>query len=112
MAKTRLAPVSRKTIPKLELMAMALGSHLGKLLQQTLHHLPIVVEPTYWSDSKVCLARLKSTKTLKTFVSNRVNMINNYKCSFFLIPADLADHNSADIATRINQLKESRQHFW
>ena len=52
MAKTRFAPVSPKTIPELELMAMALGSQLGKVLQQTLHQLPIVLETTYWSDSK------------------------------------------------------------
>ena len=108
MAKTRLAPVSPKTIHELELMAMALDSQLGKFLQQSLQHLPIVVETTYWSDSQVCLVWLKSTKTLKTFVRNRVNMIN-YKCNFFFIPTD---HNPADIATRISQPKKSRQQLW
>ena len=53
MAKTRLVPVSPKTIPELELMTMALGSQLGKLLQQTLQHLPIVVKTTYWSESQL-----------------------------------------------------------
>ena len=107
MAKTRLAPVSPKTIPELELMAMALGSQLGKFVQQTLH-LPIVVDTTYYSDSQVCLAWLKSTKILKTFVRNRVHMIKHYKGIFF-IPTD---HNPADIATRISQPKESRQQLW
>ena len=109
IAKTRLAPVSPKTVPELELMAMALGSHLEKFLQQTLQHLPIVVETTDWSDSQVCLAWLRSAQTLKTFVRNRVNMINNYKCSFFFIPTD---HNPAAIATRKNCPKESRQQLW
>ena len=36
-------------------------------------------------------------------------MSNNYKCSFFFIPTD---HNLADNATRISQLKESRQQLW
>ena len=98
MAKTRLAPVSQKTIPELELMGMALGSQIGQFLQQNLQHQAIVVETTFWSDSQVCLAWLKSTKTVKTFVRNRVNMINNYKCKFFFIPTDL---NPADTATRI-----------
>ena len=53
MAKTRLAPVSQKTIPDLELMAMALGSQFGNFLQQTLQHLSIVVETTYWSVSQI-----------------------------------------------------------
>ena len=108
MAKNRLNTVLPKTIPGLELMAMALGSQLGNCLQQTLQHLPIVLETTF-SNSHVCLARLTSTKTLKTFVRNRVNMINNYKCTFFFIPTD---HNEADIATLISQLKESRQQLW
>ena len=43
-------------------MAMAFGSQLGQFLQQTLQQWPIVVETTYWSDSQVCLAWLKSTK--------------------------------------------------
>ena len=68
-----------------------------------------MVETTYWSDSQVCLTWLKSTKTLKTFVRNRVNMINNCKCSFFFYPTD---HNPADIATRISQPKEFRQQLW
>ena len=109
MVMTRLAPVSPKTIAEAELMAMALNSQLGKFLQQTLQHLPIVVETTCWSDSQVCLAWLKSTKTAKTFVRKRMNMIKNYKCSFFFFPTD---HNPADIATRISQSKESRQQLW
>ena len=56
MAITRLAPVSQTTIFEFELMAMGLGSELGNFLQQTLQHLPIVVETAYWSNSRVCLA--------------------------------------------------------
>ena len=78
--KFRLATVSPKTIPELELMAMVFGSHLGQFLGQTLRHLPIVVETTYWSDSQVCKAWLKSTKTLKNLARNRVKMNNIYKC--------------------------------
>ena len=109
MAKTRLAPVSSKTTPKLELMAMSLSSQLGIFSQRTLQHLPIVVETTYWSNSQVCLSWLKSTKTLQTFARNRVSMINNYKSSFFFIPTD---HNPVDIATHMSQPKKSRQQLW
>ena len=38
MANTRLATVSQKTIPELELMAMALGAQLGQFRQQTPCH--------------------------------------------------------------------------
>ena len=54
MAKTSIP----KTIPELESMTMVLGSQLGKFLQQTLQHLPMVVETLYWSDSEVKLPGL------------------------------------------------------
>ena len=44
MAKTRLAPVSQKTAPEFELMAMALRSQLVQFLQQSSQHQPIVAE--------------------------------------------------------------------
>ena len=51
-------------------------------------------------------AWLKATKTLKMFVRNQVNMINNYKRSFFFIPTD---HSPADNATCKSQPRESLQ---
>ena len=90
-------------------MATALESLLEKFLQQTLQYLPIVVETTNCSYSQVCLAWPKSTKTLKTFVRNQVNVIYSYKCSCFFNSTNL---NPAYIATRISQPKDSRQELW
>ena len=54
MAKTCIP----KTIPELELMTMVLDSQLGKFLQQTPQHLPMMVATIYWSDSEVSLPGL------------------------------------------------------
>ncbi|KAL1460507.1 hypothetical protein WDU94_012484 [Cyamophila willieti] len=79
-AKTRVAPVKPVTIPRLELTACHLLASVVESLEplrkslniQTLH---------LFSDSMVALAWLKKpAHTLKTFVANRVDPIEEWPC--------------------------------
>ena len=78
MAKNRVAPLKSLTIPRLELMAAVIGSRL-------LDHITRYVDVSravLWSDSQIVLSWLKSTKTLKPFIENRVTEIKELTGEF------------------------------
>ncbi|CAG2241823.1 unnamed protein product [Mytilus edulis] len=95
MAKSRVAPLKELTLPQLELMAAVIGARLAKHLQSTLECENI----TFWSDSQIVLHWLKSTKTLKRFIQNRVNEINELTTSWEWKYCPTSD-NPADLVTR------------
>ena len=74
MAKTRVSPIKRFTIPRLELC----GAHL---LAELLHHLMKIYQvPTSdihaWTDSTIVLNWLDgSPRRFKTYVGNRISTI-------------------------------------
>ncbi|XP_060559755.1 uncharacterized protein LOC132719842 [Ruditapes philippinarum] len=68
MAKTRVAPLKKLTLPRLELMAAVIGSRLSKHLQQNTS----ITQIYLWSDSQIVLSWLQTPKTLPRFVRNRV----------------------------------------
>jgi hypothetical protein len=73
MAKSRVAPLKKLTLPQLELMAAALGARLSSYLQTHLQ----VSNVYLWSDSQIVLHWLTSKKELKRFVHNRVTEIQS-----------------------------------
>jgi transposase InsO family protein len=72
MAKTRVAPLKRLTLPRLELLAAVTGSRLCKHIQQNTG----IRQIHLWSDSQIVLSWLQTSKTLQRFVRNRVTEIH------------------------------------
>ncbi|XP_060578231.1 uncharacterized protein LOC132735303 [Ruditapes philippinarum] len=68
MAKTRVAPLKKLTLPRLELMVAVIGYRLRKHMQRNTSITRIYL----WSDSQIVLFWLQTPKTLSQFVRNRV----------------------------------------
>ena len=108
MAKSRLAPLKRPTMPRLELLACVIGARLTSFVLASLNLSHAV--SYLWSDSTTALAWIKRNNKWGTFVGNRVREI----CS--LIKSENWRHvpgvsNPADLPSRKCspvQLLESR----
>lgn len=76
-AKTKVAPIRRVTIPRLELLAAHLLAKLSKSIIQTLKVFDI---PSYsWTDSEIVLHWLaKQPSTWPTFIANRTAQIHEW----------------------------------
>ncbi|XP_013419027.1 uncharacterized protein LOC106179805 [Lingula anatina] len=74
MAKSRLAPIKKVTIPRLELMAATLSVKLNHVI---LKHIDFrVSESVFWTDSATVLRYITNEgNRYKTFVANRVAVI-------------------------------------
>ena len=98
MAKTRVAPIKRQTIPHLELCGALMMAHI---LSQCKDVLKLPIEHTYpLTDSTIVLSWLQGNpRQFKVFVGNRVAQIME------LIPPDywrhvVSEENPADCASR------------
>ena len=98
IAKTRVAPAKRPTVPRLELTAAVLSVKVAVSLREELG-IPINSE-FFWTDSQVVLAYiLNESKRFHMFVSNRVKLIraNTKVDQWFYVPSK---DNPADDASR------------
>ena len=96
IARSRVAPTKKLTIPRLELLSALLLARLVHDVKNALHLENKSFSTFYWSDSKVTIAWIHSDPfSLKTFVCNRVTEIQNLEatnwihCPGTLNPADL-----------------------
>ena len=100
MSKTRVAPLSQQSMPRLELLSCLILSRLINHVKDSLSAaIPVEVRQC-WTDSITALYWIKGTsKEWKIFVENRVQEIRKF------VPASLWAHcpgkeNPADIPTR------------
>ncbi|CAF1104794.1 unnamed protein product [Didymodactylos carnosus] len=95
-AKSRLAPTKIITMPRLELLAVHIGSRCLKFVADSL---PFPVDEKYlWTDSQCVLHWLHSTKTLSVFVTNRITDIKKFSNVNYRYVS--TDCNPADLASR------------
>ena len=98
MGKSRVAPVKRVTIPRLELVAAVLGAKLSDLIRKELN---VKFNAVYfWTDASVVLRYIRnSSARFDTFVANRIELLHTYTSvdQWRYVPGTL---NPADIASR------------
>ena len=102
-AKNRVAPInrkdidSRKSIPRLELMAATIGARLTKTVVNALNLKDIDI--FYWSDSSTVLAWIHRHENWDVFVYNRVKEIRTLSNTnrWRFVPGEL---NPADLPSR------------
>ena len=102
---------AHQTVPKLELMAMAIGASYGDTLREVYAKDYNSIDITYATDSEIALYWLKSTKKLKPFVQNRVNIIkekSNPDSWYHVATTD----NPADILSRGSTIKNIKHTSW
>lgn len=98
MAKSKLAPLKKITLLRLELSAAVTGV---RLYRNTIHEIDLPVESTFfWTDSTLTYQYITNTKhRFKTYPANRVTEIleDSTADQWRVVPGDI---NPADILTR------------
>ena len=111
MGKSRVVPLKKITVSRLELTAAVVAINISKFLTKQLKLES--VESCYWTDSKVAVGYIANTvKRFHVFVANRIEQIRS-----FSTPSQWRHKggktNSADIASRgISAAKLIQSELW
>lgn len=112
-SKTKVAPMKKLTIPRLELLGCHLLSKLLSEVQTAILDRVIVDRVVCWCDSKVALNWIKGKeRSWKVWIENRVVKIRDVvdRENWFYVPSAF---NPADIPTRkLNGFKDIMDGFW
>ena len=95
-SKARVAPTKQLSIPRLELLAVLIGTRCLNYVTEQLQLQ--VTDRTLWTDSQCVLHWMKSHKPLPVFVQNRLKEITSHKDIKFRYVT--TTQNPADLATR------------
>ncbi|XP_074649022.1 uncharacterized protein LOC141904335 [Tubulanus polymorphus] len=98
MSKSRVSPLKKITIQRLELTAAAIAVRMNTAIQKEIEL--EISDVKYWTDSKTVLRYIcNDTARYQTFVANRVNTIRegSNKEQWRYVPSSL---NPADLASR------------
>lgn len=109
MAKSRLSPPTKLSVPRLEFCALVLGVRMQNYLVASLD-LKEETKRYIWSDSKCVLAWISSNKLLPVAVEKHLTEIHNSKVTQFrYVPTDM---NPADVASRGALLSDLKTTSW
>lgn len=100
IAKSRVAPLKRVTLPRLELCGVVLVSELLAHVMEVLRDQCLITSVNIWTDSAVALSWIQSSPhRWKTFVATRVSRIQELwpPQNFRYVPSA---SNPADVASR------------
>ncbi|KAK7601984.1 hypothetical protein V9T40_009425 [Parthenolecanium corni] len=108
-AKSRLAPATKLSIPRLELLAAVTASRFTVWIEQALK-LDQDITKHLWGDSRCVIAWVSSNKILPAFVEKSVKTIRAAKFKKFMyVPTS---ENPADAASRGASIIELREQEW
>ena len=71
-SKTRVSPIKKQSIPRLEPLGAVILARLSKVVRNAL---PKVEDIVYWVDSSTVLYWIRNEKLWKRYVNNRVEEI-------------------------------------
>ena len=122
-AKTRVSPIKKQSIPRLELLGAVI---LGRLMKNVISSLPKPLPTFYWTDSMATLHWIRTIKPWKQYVSHRVFEIHSLSnreqwqhCPGCLNPADIPSRGMKNSKLADNEiwwtgpsfLKSSENHW-